>query len=156
MTNNNRTAAKTKRRKMRPPLPRRRPAVQWFRQGVDPYHKDIFVCTGFSTMAQVKQHIGKCDRWFADWLEIKTEDFAKLAKDDHHAFVMTHPTRGAAIIRLRSYRNQWYFWETLLHEIHHYVEQLSEQCGFDDELEAKAYLQEHLFRSIRRQFQGLD
>jgi hypothetical protein len=55
-----------------------------------------------------------------------------------------------SIIVLRDGKNNWDFFESIMHEVHHAVEEISSAKGMIDELEAKAYLFEYLFRNIRR------
>ena len=59
-------------------------------------------------------------------------------------------TKVPVILFMKNMKRDWYFWETLLHEITHIVHTLSRKGGFEDETEHKAYLTEYLFREIRR------
>ncbi|KKK86895.1 hypothetical protein LCGC14_2758670 [marine sediment metagenome] len=69
----------------------------------------------------------------------------KLRKDDtDHLFLILPPPK-----------NNWEYWETLLHETAHLVQDLAYMKMLGGETEAQAYLHEHLFRSIRRKIMGL-
>lgn len=118
-----------------------------------PFEKSIIVAIGNGTsMAEIRRMAvrRKCVKWFLAWLDETAAVVDKMIADNN-AFCMVHRTRGCAIIRLREFDKSWCFWETLMHELHHFVEDIGFQLNFDDEKEAKAYLQEDLFRRIRRQ-----
>ena len=59
-------------------------------------------------------------------------------------------TNVVALIYLPEMSDTWYSWETLMHECHHAVYHVSKKNGFEEEMEAQAYLFVHLFHNIRR------
>lgn len=144
-------------KKQKRSAPKPRPSKQIFIQEVDPYRKEIIVATGHS-IAEIAAYAKKmrAEKWMLDWLEKNdkelTEQIARgslgfLAVEDH----------GAALLWLKPYEDTWSYWECLIHELNHYgYLVLDKKLGMDGETEAHAYMQEHLFRSIRRKLQGLD
>ena len=63
---------------------------------------------------------------------------------------------GKFLLLLRKVRDDWDYWEILLHETHHITWYLAEGKMFQKEMEAQAYLQEYLFHAIRRKIMGID
>jgi hypothetical protein len=59
-------------------------------------------------------------------------------------------TNVVALIYLPKMSDTWGSWETLMHECHHAVYHVSKKNGFEEEMEAQAYLFVHLFHNIRR------
>lgn len=124
------------------------PRARVFFISVRPYQKTLCVAAGCKNMAEIRRRMGKIDKWFADWLDERTKLLDGLIANET-AFCAVH-WRGAGLIHLRPYKNGWDFWDTLMHEVFHYVDDISNQMSFEDEKEAKAYLHEDLFRQIRR------
>lgn len=60
------------------------------------------------------------------------------------------------VLVLRGIKDDWDYWQTLMHELHHLVTHVSQIKGFQSEMENQAYLFEYLFKSIRRKLQGVD
>lgn len=141
-----------KKKKVKP----KKPLVkQYFLQPTYQWRKDIFVCTGLSAkqmLAKIKTY--KPKQWIIDHAVAKQEQW-KTAIDSGCAFVSCEPTHHAFFVRLREYEDTWEFWETLLHELNHLVDMMGENQNFNDETEAKAYLQEFLFKEIRQKLQGI-
>lgn len=133
-----------------------RPRKQSFIESVDPYRKDIFVCTGFKDTSEIIKagKKMKLNKDFIDFIERNREKTDSTIKDNA-AFLAVTP-KSAGIMCLRPYHDTWEFWETLIHELNHYMKFLSENIGMENEIEAQAYLQEHLFHKIRRKLQGTD
>ncbi len=131
-----------------------RPEKQSWVQQTAQWRKDIFVSTGYSAaeiLAGIKK--AKVKDWMLKHVEAHQEDWKKLI-DMNCAFVSCEEKHGALIIRLRPYRDSWDFWETLIHELSHAVDFIAERINIEKETEAKAYLQEFLFREIRRKLIG--
>lgn len=59
-------------------------------------------------------------------------------------------TNVVALIYLPEMSDTWDSWEILMHECHHAVYHISKKSGFEEEIEAQAYLFVHLFHNIRR------
>jgi hypothetical protein len=57
---------------------------------------------------------------------------------------------GDYVIWLKEFSNKWYSYEVLLHELHHVVHNFSYFTAMTREMEAQAYLFEHLFRESRK------
>jgi len=58
-------------------------------------------------------------------------------------------TNRPYLIFVKQRKHDWYFYEVLLHETNHVVFYLAKQCGFTEEPEFQATLQEQLFREFR-------
>ncbi len=70
-------------------------------------------------------------------------------------FFAVHPESGFCGIFLSPFLDEWEWYETLLHETHHVTNVLlTKSKNMSDEVEAIAYQQEFLFRSIRRKAQN--
>jgi hypothetical protein len=69
-------------------------------------------------------------------------------------FFTHYKDKGFMTLWMKEYKDEWDFYEILLHELHHGVHIISESRGFMDEMEAKAYLFQYLFREIRRKIQN--
>ena len=63
---------------------------------------------------------------------------------------------GWLFLILPKFKDNWDYWEVLIHELHHIVFYLSETKMLEKEMEAQAYLFEWLFRQIRRKLQGVE
>lgn len=130
-------------------------AKQSFLQETAQWRKDIFVCSGMSAkeiLTGIKRF--KPKKWILDFVESKQKDWQELI-DNGCAFVAMEGTHGAFIVCLRPFSDNWEFWETLVHELAHLVDGMAERQHFQNETEARAYLQEFLFREIRRKLMGL-
>lgn len=84
------------------------------------------------------------------------EDWDELLgkKSNAHAFCSVHTHYGSGLIVLPPYEDTWKFWETVMHELTHYVKFLCENISAEKEQELRAYMHEYLFRKIRRILQG--
>ncbi len=63
---------------------------------------------------------------------------------------------GYYALWLSPYEDTWAYWEVLIHELTHFIDEFSKDKHMEGETEARAYLLEFMFRSIRRKLQGLD
>lgn len=135
---------------------KKRPAKQSWVQSTAQWRKDIFISSGFSAkeiVEAIKKE--KPYKWFSDWASANEARWNDLIVAET-AFVAMEPDHAAFIVRLRPYEDTWAFWETLIHELNHLVDMMSNKQMFQDETEAKAYLQEYLFHEIRRTLMGVE
>lgn len=91
---------------------------------------------------------------FIDKQNIKKEFKKQLLEDDViwekcNGMVIDYENGGYLFI-LNNYKDEWPFWETLMHECSHLVDFIARRNNFILETEAKAYLHEYLFRNLRR------
>lgn len=123
-----------------------------FIQPADPYGVDILVCAGVShgrALKKIKNHskgyefIEEQGNIFRDVLSGKK--MGTSIRSDEGYFCIVFPLVEDA----------WWYWELLIHELHHIVYWLAEVKLSPGEMEAQAYLQEYLFREIRRKLQGV-
>ena len=131
-----------------------------FLQDIDPYFADVLVCAGVS-LEEAKRFVKKefkpsFRKPFAEWLDSDKELFDTLLRKEMKGYTIFDKKKIYLAILLQEVQDDWQYWETLMHELHHLVEHVSNVRMLDDEIEAKAYLQEHLFRSIRRKLQGVE
>ena len=138
---------------------KRKPKPVIFIQPLDPYRHDLFVVAG-ATKADLLRFCKKA-KVIKECVEVIKEDADKMfstiestqlalffwAKKKHHIFFM---------LFLRPYKDVWEYWETLIHELAHVVQKLASEKMMEGEDEARAYLHEFLFRSVRRKLQGLE
>lgn len=54
------------------------------------------------------------------------------------------------VLEFKEIRDDWKFYDTLLHEVVHIVDIVSRRFSIENEFEFRAYLTENLFRSIRK------
>ncbi len=73
------------------------------------------------------------------------------AQEGAQGFVLNLPKSNVTVLWLKVYDIHWECMETLIHELHHAVYiVLGKNRSMADEMEALAYQQEFLFRSIRQ------
>lgn len=93
------------------------------------------------------------DKFFYDAVE-KNKNLIISLQNNAGFVIQKDEFKGTGILWLREYSNRWGNIEILLHEIFHIVDFVSEQKTFRNELEARAFLFEYLFREIRRKIQS--
>lgn len=126
-----------------------------FCQDTGIFQGHFVVACGY-TEAELKKYVKK------ELIKKFYEEFCEVIKDMtagtelHKATFYYSSTDRPCLLYLKEPKDSWEFWETLIHEITHIVDSLSARHGFADEREARAYLSEHLFHSIRRKLQGID
>ena len=126
-----------------------------FIQPIDPYREDIVVACDIPQNEIVKWlKKRKVRKDFLDWVKTDKNIFEVL-EENEAIFCWNEKIKGNMII-LKNYQNNWKFWETLMHEIHHLVLKVSERKMMSGEMEAQGYLFEYLFYSIRRKLQKVD
>ena len=74
------------------------------------------------------------------------KSFVCIDEEKSHPFCMI----------LKEFKDEWEFYEILMHECLHIVQAIVKSCQMHKEDESEAYLLEYLFRSIRRKLQGVD
>jgi hypothetical protein len=142
---------KTKRTKNRS---RARPKKQYWLQSTHQWRKDIFVSTGLSAKEMVRKvKTYKPKKYVIDFLEEREKEWHEIIEKGC-AFVAMEGSHGCFFIRLREYEDTWEFWGTLVHELSHLLDMISEHQAWEKESEARAYLHEYLFQQIRRKLQG--
>lgn len=126
-----------------------------FWQDLGQYEGTIVVAVG-ADVGEIFKFIEKEKRDPGGWLlrAFKKEDkvMRDLIECGITGFVVDNKeTLGNYILWLKEY--SWKDWKTievLIHELHHIVEFRAQYSSFENEMENKAYLQEYLFRSIRK------
>ena len=134
-----------------------------FSQKIDPFRKEILVSVGAETkdiLSYVnKYYIKQARKDFPVILEYYKDLFEKIKKGKGGYALHFHNDKSNnryLILLLRPYEDIWDYWEILIHELSHILDWVVEDCMIEKETEARAYLHEFLFRSIRRKLQGLD
>ncbi len=109
--------------------------------------KDILVVEG----AKLKDIAKKYDvsQKFIDDL---TDDFKKLHNGTYGGFCYCED--GKVMIVLEKYRDDWEYWENLIHEVSHATQFILESITATDEQEFRAYLSTYIFREIRLTLQN--
>lgn len=126
-----------------------------FKQDTGIFKHEILITVGATTEQVLKSLIDAEDS-IKELAEAHDEQFKELVDSKMAGYALCDRVSKHIILALGSYQDDWYYWETLAHELHHVVEYMSDFKLLDGELEAKAYLFEYLFRSIRRKLQGID
>ena len=128
-----------------------------FIQDTGPYRHEILISIGATReeiLAYAKKELTKESYKMARDCVNKTDCLEKIANGDNYGFAVLN---GRYIyLFMKPYEDEWGFWENLLHELHHVVGFITELKRLEGEMEAQAYLQEYLFKEIRRKIQGLD
>jgi len=137
---------------------KRLPKELMFIQEYGTYTNQMLVIVGVSDKKKVFRFLKK-NRVNVDFSKWVLEDFSdwkeNIDKKLEGMFCWKNGVGGVVLI-LRPPNDSWEYWEVLMHEIHHAVQHLAKQKDMFEELEAQAYLFEHLFRSIRKKLQGID
>lgn len=130
-------------------------AIKIFIQDWGTFPNETLVCIGGSYEYMIRWLISK--KLDADFMIPHKEKIEKTILNKDRGLAIT-TTSGQSILWLRQYKKDNKSWEdieVLLHEIHHLIDSVSFQKGFDDECEAKAYQLEYLFRNIRHKINGV-
>ena len=127
---------------------------QIFIQDCGTYSNEIIVAVD-STKEDILKFLKKLPRVKKEAIEwLKEEKQAFIIFEKNNALVAHND--GKLLLLLRKVRNDWDYWEMLLHETHHITWYIAENKMFQQEMEAQAYLQEYLFHSIRRKIMGYE
>jgi len=60
---------------------------------------------------------------------------------------------NSSLLWVKDYKNNWFWVENLMHEIHHLVFMLSDNRNMSNEMEAQAYQFCYLFKQIRKRLE---
>jgi hypothetical protein len=124
-----------------------------FVQDIPPYKTQVLVCAG-GTLDDVLSYLkaNKGEKEMTSWVKKEGPDIFKMM-ERNEGLVCWSEELALAIMLLKPYQDTWTYWETLIHEVHHVVHRTAKDRGMIDEWEAQAYLQEFLFRAIRKELQ---
>lgn len=126
------------------------PNLKVFTQEVGIFRDEILVIVGatkIETLAYCKKHNFRKDFIGVVKSKVLWDNFGM------GRFVFDKKAR-TLVLRLSPFEDTWDFWETLIHELNHVVYRVADLKGLKDEEESQSYLQEFLFRAIRRKLQG--
>ena len=128
-----------------------------FIQPLDPYRHDIIVAAG-ATKEDILRFCKKekVIREFTDIIREEVDAFPIAINKLGLFFWRKKGERLLFLLLLRPFQDKWEYWECLIHELAHVVQRLAVDKMMESEDEARAYLQEFLFRSIRRKLQGVE
>src|SRR5690349_16688405 len=118
-----------------------------FIQGCGTYTNQILVCVGYKA-AEITALMKR--------LKLDKGAVAEFEKDHQETdrfFGGTHSgacwvNDGRVVMWFPEFRDDWDFWECLIHETNHVVFHIAKLKNMQDETEGQAYLQEYLFRRI--------
>lgn len=132
-----------------------------FVQDIDPYKHQMLVCVG-ATHAQTLQWLkkNKFTKESQEFFKTCGDIFDRVMSGRKAGMVKYGKKKGREYLimvlpHFKGVLGTWDYWDTLLHETHHIVDWIADYAMLDGEMEAKAYLHEHLFRSIRRRIYNL-
>lgn len=92
----------------------------------------------------------KYQNGFIQWFEKEyDEEVGKIQNSSQGMACLTDEPWKVPFIWLRSIKDEWITYETILHEVVHAVDHAAKANGWRDEKEAVAYCIEDLFRQIR-------
>lgn len=131
---------------------KKRPSEQIFIQDCGIFSAEIVVLVG-TTKKKAIEYCKKHDFRTEVTKQVAAEG---LWKDFGVGRFSFNTEAHSLVLLLRYYEDTWQFWETLIHELNHVVYRIADLKTFKDEEEGQAYLQEYLFRSIRRKLMGLE
>lgn len=108
----------------------------------------LIVCC-LKNHADIHKHLNKKkNKEISDWLKHHCPDL-KVPADSGGMFYNSNDNKPL-IIFIGNEKRDWKLFNTLVHETNHVVHYLSKYCGFEDECEFNAYMQEYLFDQIRK------
>jgi len=113
---------------------------------VEPFGTGLLLYSG-AKFENIKNHLNK-NKKISKWVHAQIESFQ--TPDSKGVVVRNVDTEKAIILFIKQTEKDWDFFETLVHEITHLVENYSRWAHFEEESEFKAYLTESLFRIIRK------
>ena len=131
----------------------KRPVI--FVQEYGTYTNEVLVAAG-AAKEQVLSFLKriKAKKDYIEWLRTD-EKIWQLGKEKKGLFAWNDNVEGTLLL-LRPHEDAWEYAETLIHELHHLVQVFSKKAMMENEMEAQAYLQEFLFRSIRQKLQKVE
>lgn len=125
---------------------------------IDIYKSGLFVVAGVTDKEKIKKWLKQIkahpvtSKSIIEELDRIIEGLAGDVNGLHMYVVDT----GHKVIFLRTPKNSWDYWETLMHELHHMVYYETKASSLEKETEAQAYLFEYLFHTIRRKISGCE
>lgn len=129
-----------------------------FVQDYGTYSNEILVIVGEQNKKELFKYLKKIKaiKEFSKWVLENLDEWNKSIKDKNKGQFCYDDGVNGTVLMLRSTHDSWEYWEILMHECHHIVQHLAKRKGMFEEVEAQAYLQEFLFRSIRRKLMCID
>lgn len=122
---------------------------------LNPYKHDTLVCVGVTQ----KEALAKIRHQSKDYINFINEKgylFDNVLNGSAHGYAIKNVKSGHTVLIIGTPRDDWDYWEMVLHETHHIVQFITELKMLEGEIEAQAYLHEYLFRAIRRKICGYD
>ncbi len=122
-------------------------------QNCPPYRHDIFVSAGATyeqAMAYAKKEMA--NEVFMEFLEGSKQYFEEVMGTKKAFSIRSN--KGDLILLLPAPVDEWWYYETIVHELSHLMDWLVEQKMLQGESEARAYLTEWLFVALRVQLVG--
>src|SRR3990167_10368576 len=126
-----------------------------FSQPIHPYRYEVLVCVGArikDVMAWVKNNGTKeAKKDFPSILKQYEDLFLKVSSGEKKGYALhfSKDKKDYYFLLLSNYKDNWDYWECLIHETSHILDWVSEACMLEKETEARAYLHEWLFNRIR-------
>ena len=123
---------------------------------IDIYRSGLFVVAGVTNKDKVKKWL-KQNKAHPTTSEAILEEFDNITKSLQSNVSGLHmyvKETNHKIIFLKTPKNSWDYWETLMHELHHMVYYETKESSLEKETEAQAYLFEYLFHTIRKKISG--
>lgn len=118
---------------------------------VDIFNVDLLIFYSKNPVENLHKHLNlKKNKHISDWLKKVFSSIPEL--DGAGGIIRRDDNKLPCILYLKKIdkKAKWSLYETLVHETNHIVESFAEYMGFEKEVEFKAYLQEYLFRKIRK------
>ena len=101
----------------------------------------------------IHKHLNKKNnKVTSDWVKNWAKDI-KVPSDNRGGGLFYGVESNKPLILFLPHLNKkepWSFYEVLIHELNHFIHYAGKYYGFEEEVEFKAYLQESMFREIRR------
>jgi len=126
-----------------------------FIQPAHPYRHDLFVCAG-ANLKQFQKFLrdnvkglgNKSAKKLIKDIGTQDEIFEKVLDGKQLGYALNYDRWLVLILPLP--KDNWTYYESLLHELSHILDWIVEMKMLEGEGEARAYLHEWLFREIRR------
>lgn len=128
-----------------------------FIQHVPPYRHDILVCVGVTpakAISFINRNVRKEDKKaFKDYITEHKDLFLKIVDKKMNGYAVRHLEKDYLMLIIPKMQDEWWYWESLIHELSHTMDSLVEMKMLEHETEARAYLHEYLFREMRIEIQ---
>lgn len=122
---------------------------------LNPYKHDTLVCIGV-TAKEALAKVRHQSKDYIDFIRDKGYLFDDILNEVKTGYAIKNGKTGHSILIIGTPRDDWEYWEMLLHETHHIVQFITDLKMLEGEIEAQAYLHEYLFRTIRRKICGYE